>query len=376
MRCCPKCRRKMTTLHSSLQNETSGCSVRLPVAVSHLELEWIERDISVVDVALSPCYNPSDLEILWKRAKRTIRTAQKFADKENKVWAPIMEHARLCREWQYKRLNEQATRLRLVRGERENHIKKNLKDLGWTDDIYYSTAFLQLAEVNKAVPLTPAEWSKISPKLVASLPKVRRANMAEIYCSRLSDFRDILPRIPGLEVRPRAIDMFLLPEVRDVLENDINTEMSSETMSQKFGPLLPELMRRWCDDAVNALVSLAQQRLDPESDVDPLNAMFRCDDCLCQKFMSLHEALSHSHLYQDLPTPRRNRQYARMRESRIYEEVGKEVYWSDIRDLGVLRVNKVASETRDSIIKAHRGGVSCGAWCCFQGLDGEGPHLY
>ncbi|KAF8559432.1 hypothetical protein OG21DRAFT_1480774 [Imleria badia] len=138
-----------------------ACSVRLPVAASHLE--WIDRDISVVDVVLSPCHHPSDWETSWKRAKRARRTGritQKFLDKENKVWAPIVEHARLCREWQHKQLNEQAARLRLVREDRANDIKQNLNDLGWTDDSYYSTAFLQLAEVNKAEPLTPAGRSR------------------------------------------------------------------------------------------------------------------------------------------------------------------------------------------------------------------------
>ena len=48
----------------------------------------------------------------------------------------------------------------------------------------------------------------------------------------------------GLRVRPRHIDIILHPDVRDVLDNDISTEMGRETMEEKLGPILPDLIQQ------------------------------------------------------------------------------------------------------------------------------------
>ncbi|KAF8559435.1 hypothetical protein OG21DRAFT_1503339 [Imleria badia] len=346
MRCCPNCLPKMTVfITDPPHNKTMqrSYSVRLPVATGHYELQDRGAGMRIFSVRLDGSYRASDWENFMKRTKRISRATKKFVERENELWEPIVEHARQCREWEFKRLTEHLTRIRLVREERANDIKRNLEALGWTNELYYSTAFLKLRTVSKAEPLTPAEWSKISPKLVASLPKVRLVQIAEIYRDRLAQFISIIPlHIQGLRVRPRPIDIFLHQDVRDVLEKDISTEMRRDTMEQKLGPILPDIMQQWSDGAVDALASLAQQQLGSEATVDPSNVVFRC--ARCQERMGFDVALSHRDLYPLYTITRRKREYVLGRESRVYEGAGKELYYSCPRNLRLLRVDRVASQ--------------------------------
>ncbi|KAF8559433.1 hypothetical protein OG21DRAFT_1453880 [Imleria badia] len=360
MRCCPDCHGKLTILPYLSDDKAMkrAHSVRFPVAEGYLVIH--ERDMRVGFERLPPVHRPSDWEALLKRAQCPARSTKQFAEKESKLWEPIVEHARLCSKWERKRLEERATRLRLVREERVNDIKRNLEALGWTDDTCYSQAFLQHPAVSKVEPLTPIEWSKISPKLIALLPKVRHGRVTEVYRHRLNQLNRIFParciQDPKVNPRVRTIDILLLPDVRNVLENDINTEMSDTTISQKLGPILPELTQRWCDGAVDALTSFVLQQLGPE--VDAYKAVFQCIQC--QHYMAFDAALSHRHLYQEYTSTVKRRKYICMGDSEIYEEVGKEVSRSGLRNLGVLQVDKVASERIQSMSQALGGKVSIG----------------
>lgn len=134
----------------------------------------------------------------------------------------------------------------------------------------------------------------------------------------------------------RPIDLFLHPDIRHVLESDIEPWADYDMVEHELVLILHGITRRQHDEAVGALISLAQQQLGPKVSVKQSNVQFQCIQC--KKFMTFDSALRHQHLYQEYVLERKP-MYSRMPESKIYEKVGKELYQSHFRNLNVLRAS-------------------------------------
>ena len=134
----------------------------------------------------------------------------------------------------------------------------------------------------------------------------------------------------------KPIDLFLHPDVRHVLESDIEPWADHDMIEHELVLILHRIMRQQHDEAVVALTSLTQQQLGPKVSVKPSNVQFQCTRC--KESMTFDSALKHEHLYQEYILERKP-MYSHMPESKIYEKVGKELYQSHFRNLDVLRAS-------------------------------------
>ncbi|KAF8557232.1 hypothetical protein OG21DRAFT_1482329 [Imleria badia] len=291
--------------------------LELPQAFDHYRLS--DKSSLDIRVAVESVYPTNRISLLdWKFAQSRKRPRNisrgKFLAEENAMWRSFQRHARACKDWQLRRLDEKAAQLSLVRKQRIKGIKVELEELGWTDIVSLmlcDEGLLRLPQVRKLEALTPsAEWAKIRPEVISWARTVRHdtvwkrcKNMfTSISLSALQELRS-----DTLMVQPRLIDIAMSPAVRSVLEGRTISYMSDDDdddLKKKLFHVLPPAIRKWSSDAVEELEQFAREELNLPRSSKPSrlpSVIFRCQVCFPnfrrhQRF-SFEEALSHHHLH-------------------------------------------------------------------------------
>ncbi|KAI9571240.1 hypothetical protein HD554DRAFT_2169086 [Boletus coccyginus] len=313
MRCCPSCVPKMT--YSTFRdNYLDDHNLDIPYAHEYYELrDGGALGITVYLGTARPCYSLLDWKVV-QRCKRLRKVlAEEFLAQQNAFWESIWRHARLCREWEIKTLKEKAAQLSLVRKQRVQDIKAKLEELGWTEVVSSSnfvSEILRLPQASKLEPLTPTEWTQISPQVISWARGVKQ-DLFWRHC--MSTFNSVSLRIyqehrsdTPLKVQPRWIDIVMAPAARLVSESNINLDTNIEALQKKFLRVLPAAIRKWSSDAVEKLEQLARDQLGLPPLSKPYchpSVIFRCKACVRENSknprLRFDDALSHHHLYRD-----------------------------------------------------------------------------
>jgi hypothetical protein len=138
----------------------------------------------------------------------------------------------------------------------------------------------------------PAALRKITPTLVAFLEEkkaVRLEKLArDVYIQRFKDVQSVIrwlyePTYVGTErFLPQIEDICLLPEIRSLIDIDIDIPVTTDSLQRDISPILPGIIARWRASIEDQIVKIAKDQLGTLGDVDLSqlgSAVFQCSKC-------------------------------------------------------------------------------------------------
>ncbi|KAH7909803.1 hypothetical protein BJ138DRAFT_1180781 [Hygrophoropsis aurantiaca] len=212
----------------------------------------------------------------------------------------INAHASACYAWQERVEAVIRTEQDQIRTKRREEIEDRLTALGWGHELKmvesgrYRHEFHGLPFFAKAAPIDTKEWKKIKHVLVKFIENHRTRRhlhiLKEDYRSRFSSLSSIcfqvsrdMIKVHGVkQVIPNTLDILFIPQVRELLEVDFDTDFNLKDVEAKLFSILPSLLVHWYDDMM-AQFQACVSRKKNDSGVDPFERaaqIFKCKQCL------------------------------------------------------------------------------------------------
>nr|GAT47535.1 predicted protein [Mycena chlorophos] len=200
---------------------------------------------------------------------------REFIQRRTEETAAIMAWAeRRVREHEaavWKKTREDARKAEREETAKLEKVAKRLIERGWGDQPWMQQGRLveqlrSYSEIPAAQSSTKATRSsqESDDRIIARLLSDKR-NL--ILKKRVLTFKKSPPSFSRQLVSlrpaivPRTIDLILMPEVRTVVDPEGEGELSAVELNAKLLPLIPDLMRKWTDDALAAVCRYALECL-------------------------------------------------------------------------------------------------------------------
>ncbi|KAH7907998.1 hypothetical protein BJ138DRAFT_1013617 [Hygrophoropsis aurantiaca] len=227
-------------------------------------------------------------------------------DQRQRLTDAIAEHSKGWRKWE-------TTMLRNIRQKRKQLILKNLRDLGYTQelknmDARNSNDFGSLPVVHKGVPLDYAEWDQIEPILIRYMENYKvecdKKDLAKTYQPWFDFLRPIsdevslgIARTQNYPCSPRTIDVSLLPEVRNILHDyEEMGSIRSVHAEKELRDNLPSLIKQWYDDALHKFQDHIRSQC--KNGPDPFERAVQIFKCIqCHATLRGLSSMNHGCLY-------------------------------------------------------------------------------
>ena len=157
----------------------------------------------------------------------------------------------------------------------------------------------------------------------------------------------------SLKVRPRGIDIAMLPAVRALLESGVDPTADQDGLKKKLLRMLLPAIRKWSSGAVEELELIAREQLDLPPLSKPSHhpcVIFKCKMCSrsvkSQSRLTFDKALSHDHLY----TKEREDERGNGVEMSTYDKLVRR-YHMRPRNIRVLQVDVTVSRRVENLIR-------------------------
>jgi hypothetical protein len=199
------------------------------------------------------------------------------------------------------------------------------------------------------------EWMEIRPQLLGYLRQHEAERIKQQYPSTIHNRFILLSNEmqhhqellngTSLEVRPRIIDICLLPSVQTIMERYPNMELTSSVLTRTLKPVLHKSIEKWSANAVNEVKGLAREQLGLRPGVDPsrhISVIFQCETC--HKMLRFDEALTHPHFSEDTTPDCRRTPTRKIRDKApeglsSYEQLARAFFRSLPWDCSALRAD-------------------------------------
>jgi hypothetical protein len=152
---------------------------------------------------------------------------------------------------------------------------------------------------------------KITPVLVSLLQEKKAARLEKlarrVYTQRFNDLKFVIELLYDLTIGctgrllPQMEDICLLPEIRSMIDIDVDIPVSKESLERDVSPILPGLIARWYSGIDDQIVKMAERQLGTSDGADLSQlacAVFQCSRC--HRALWYPELLAHHCLHEKI----------------------------------------------------------------------------
>ncbi|KAI5899370.1 uncharacterized protein SCHCODRAFT_02604959 [Schizophyllum commune H4-8] len=134
----------------------------------------------------------------------------------------IMEHARICENWEREKKKREEDEANKVFDDRFDEIVRRLSDLGWEEDMQDGIILHEIAShklVNKNHQLTEEEWTAMRRPLLKMLPKLSQERLEEERGITLAERYRILEEVQDGRLRRKThLEQCFMPGMGDLAD--------------------------------------------------------------------------------------------------------------------------------------------------------------
>ncbi|KAF7376391.1 Protein MGA2 [Mycena sanguinolenta] len=211
----------------------------------------------------------------------------------------LTDYAKICRPWMKHIVQARMAEMRQLKDARWDAIQLKFCEAGWRTSLIKRRQWNEHEKVNTTTPLTDAEWNEIGPSLLKefegtvklTVVRERFEALQRAFTSRLAEINQ--PPDPELAkplaFSPRMVDVVLLPEVREVLEGNLQAELTVDELKSALDSKLPALLEAWSNAFETRLRDHTRTVLRLPPDVDPFKsalAYFTCGRGCCEGYFT------------------------------------------------------------------------------------------
>ncbi|KAF9525161.1 hypothetical protein CPB83DRAFT_909427 [Crepidotus variabilis] len=249
-----------------------------------------------------------DRDDQWKRQYENLKDAEKqsqWKTEKMKAATAVRQHSALCDAWSKEKEEIFRQNQQIVVENRRATVVDHLRKMGWSEELdkipNEDPKPQDQNSVTKACqkPLTERGLKSLEPALTAFMDKRRKARIEQereaFLNKRLVPLQDAyathLLTLPAAFGHPNIADIFSLPLIRDIVNDDATPEFSVSHF-ERLRAAFPRVQTLWKAFAREQLLNLVfetvesssdenrpQVSLDPENFLDKPSAFFSCLSC-------------------------------------------------------------------------------------------------